>query len=566
MTFYLSNAVLFAALIIGLLYSPTVEARSTFASVRTVFDTYCTASCHTNTYPFGGLILEGSDADVYNALVMKEPSNSVASSKGDKLVMPGYPEKSFLLRKLNKSGWEDHPAFMLGANEGDPMPQGFYSLKDEEIELIRQWILFGCPDTGEVVDTAVLSDFYNGSGSARTKRPAAPLALEGFQIKYGPFFLAPHTEQEYFIKHALLNHNDIVVDHVDFFLHPIIHHFNVEKFIGNRGALFPEGFRAASVDTSGNSVSMVTATQFSQSMKLPEGSAYIWSENSILSISGHAANYYTDSVVAIEAYVNLYYDNPDAGVKRMFSTLVNPSFVVDSSLFFLPPGQEVTFTDSIVDPSSDAMIDIWMLTSHTHKYGTSYNIYERDVCGGKGDLLYNGNFNQDYTFDQGYFDFEHPSVRVFDQLHQIPIKQGLIHEATYFNHGIDTVYFGLTTEDEMMNVFMQYMLSPDLAPYEEIDCTEDTVVSEASISIDTDIELYPNPFNDVIVVSIPEYSGALVRYALFDMLGRLVLQGEQPYTGNDIVVNVPNTIEPGQYLIALRTKTGRSFRRFLQKQ
>ena len=70
----------------------------------------------------------------------------------------------------------------------------------------------------------------------------------------------------------------------------------------------------------------------------------------------------------------------------------------------------------------------------------------------------------------------------------------------------------------------------------------------------------------MIVVSIPEHSDASVRYALFDMLGRVVLQGEQYYNGANIVVNVPNTIEPVQYLLVVKSKNGRSYRRILQKQ
>lgn len=560
------DAVLFAALIFGLVYSPVAEARSTFSSIRTIFDTYCTASCHTTADALGGLVLEGTDADVYNALVMKEPVNGIAKTKGDVLVMPGYPEKSFLLRKLNKNGWEDHPNMLLAAGEGDPMPQGFSSLKDEEVELIRQWILFGCPDTADVVDTTVLYNFYNGMGAVRVERPSAPSPTLGFQVKYGPFFLAPHTEREYFIKYALNNLDGISVDRVDLVLHPVIHHFNIEKFIGQRGVLFPEGFREASIDTSDASASMVVATQFSQSMHLPEGSAYSWNRNTIFDMNGHSANTYSDSVVAIEAYVNFYYDDPDANATPMYSTLVNPSFVLDSSAFMLPPGQQVTFTDSIVDSTSTAVIDIWMLTSHTHKYGTSYNIYERDPCGGKGEILYNGNFNQNYTFDQGFFDYEHPSVREFDDMPRIPIKQGIIHEATYFNYGTDTIYFGLTTKDEMMNIFMQYSLS-SVEMLTDLECDEDTatiVLSNTDASAEQQLACYPNPFNRVVMLDVVGHVQGAVEWQLIDLLGRTVLQGSDRGIGA-LALSIPTDLPSAQYILAVKAD-GVHYRQLIEKQ
>lgn len=543
----------FTVLLAGFLFIPEVNAQSTFGYIRNILDVHCnTANCHNVATPTGNLVFDGTDADVYSQLVMRQPSNNVANAKGDVLVMPGYPEKSYLLRKLNMNGWEDHPAFQLSAGEGDHMPYYTNSLKDEEIELIRQWILFGCPDTGVVVDTAVLYDFYNDKGATRTQRPTAPIPAEGFQIKYGPFFLAPNSEQEYFFKYDIGNTARLNVDRIDVVLDEVIHHFNIEKFIGLKGLLFPYGFREATIDTADASTSMVLATQFSQSVQLPDSAAYSWNVDAMLDLNGHATNTSPDSVVAVEAYANIYYATPGQAIHQMFSILVNPSFVYDSTQFVLPPGQEVTFTDSIVDSTSTAVIDLWLLTSHTHKYGTSYNIYKRDICGGKGELLYNGNYNQDYTFDQGYFDHEHPSIRTFDDMPRIPLKQGIIHEATYYNYGTDTVYFGLTTNEEMMNIFMQYTIAPvqmigDLVCYDDTNSIGDEINDEHG-----ELTSYPNPFINVINVKVLWQLQGKVEWQLINVLGKEVLSGTVNKGNNgDLVIDMPNDLSSGQYILQL---------------
>lgn len=545
-----------------------LNAQSTFNSVRNILNTHCTGSCHTVASPDGDLVLVGTDSDVYNNLVMKMPANAVASNKGDVLAMPGHPERSFILRKLNGSGWESHTDEVLDNGEGDHMPLGAASLKDEEVELIRQWILFGCPDTGTVVDTQVLYQYYNGMGAQRVTRPTAPDPSLGFQIRFGPFFVGASSELEYNIKYSLQNTGVLYVDKLDLKIHPRMHHFIIEKFLGQIGGQYPEGFRPAFLDTSDASTTMVISVQFPQSVELPEGAAYFWNPGTDLDLNGHAANIYPDSVLAIEAYVNVYYDAPDPSVTEMYSVLAHYSNVLDRQDFFIAPGTTVTFTDSIVAVDENAVIDIWMLTTHTHKYGLSYNIYERDICGGKGEMLYNGNYNESYSFDQGYFDYEHPPLRLFDVLPHIPIRKGLIHEATFHNYGADTVFFGLTTQDEMMNIFMQYTVSLDTAG--AIECVTDTVVviDDTTGLFSKPInaatwDAYPNPFTNEVVLRTGLADGTSINWQLIDVLGRVVDAGivVQDF---ETLLPISETVGKGQYILLLNVE-GKQFRKLVQK-
>src|SRR5688572_5639690 len=135
------------------------NAQSTFTRVHQILQANCTSSgCHgsDNTQVFD---LSGSQTDMYNAIVGTAATNTTAASKNQKLVAPGYPHRSFLLRKIiNGLG----PDLVLEAGEGDVCPQNLPALANVEIELIRQWIMFGAPQSGQVVSEQLLIDFYNG--------------------------------------------------------------------------------------------------------------------------------------------------------------------------------------------------------------------------------------------------------------------------------------------------------------------------------------------------------------------------------------------------------------------
>ena len=83
------------------------------------------AACHKGASPAGGLGLEG---DAHAALV-DAPSTALPDRT---LVVPGVPEDSYLLEKLESS--------MPGA--GDPMPPTA-SLSEERLDLVRSWIEAG---------------------------------------------------------------------------------------------------------------------------------------------------------------------------------------------------------------------------------------------------------------------------------------------------------------------------------------------------------------------------------------------------------------------------------------
>jgi hypothetical protein len=106
------------------------ELEPTFANVRAeVLGGSCAfSSCH--GVSTGELKLDGSQDD--HARLVDAPS---AAAVGEVLVVPGDPDASYLLKKLE------------GADDvvGDPMPPSGELLDAARIDLVRRWIEAGAP-------------------------------------------------------------------------------------------------------------------------------------------------------------------------------------------------------------------------------------------------------------------------------------------------------------------------------------------------------------------------------------------------------------------------------------
>ena len=181
----------------------SLSAQSTWNNVYTTLQASC-SGCHSGGSPAGNLDFSGSSTAVYNNLINQVPTNPAAAAQGNLLVDPGYPEKSFLLRKCANAGWDSWSEYVLAPAEGSVMPPSPQpSLANADIEMIRQWILFGASETDTVVDPTLLADFYNGDGLPKVAPPPGPPTGQGFQIRLGSFFLEPQGEIEFFKKQKL---------------------------------------------------------------------------------------------------------------------------------------------------------------------------------------------------------------------------------------------------------------------------------------------------------------------------------------------------------------------------
>jgi hypothetical protein len=114
-----------------------ISAQGTFTQIHQILQASCAgSSCH----QYGGnpsFDVTVSESAVYAQLVNAAPTNPAALAKGDKLISPGYVERSFLLRKIAHgiSGVTDYLA-LNQPSEGSPMPYGSSALKDYEMDFI----------------------------------------------------------------------------------------------------------------------------------------------------------------------------------------------------------------------------------------------------------------------------------------------------------------------------------------------------------------------------------------------------------------------------------------------
>jgi len=493
---------------------------STFSKVYQIFQANCTVGCHSGGSPSANLDLASSESDVYNALVNQDPVNPSAKADGLKLVDPGYPEYSFLLTKCAYPSWDEY--YERPTQYGNIMPTGGAPvLAKEELELMRQWINNGAPETGTVFNEQVSVDFHTtGMGKPAIDIPPAPNPSEGFQVRMGTFHLAPNQEIEFHKKHKINLPTDLEVNRLEIFFNDESHHFILYKFQNDaQAASYPEGFRPPE---NFNMVEneFVSIWQDAHDISLPEGTAYKWTNETILDFDYHIRNYNPDSILACDVYINVYTQPAGTAQLEMFSNIIPVNLVefifgtgdIGQDLIIPPTGQEITISESINIPVPYDDWYVWLLSSHTHQLGTDYDIYRRNPDGSKGEQIFEGFYDFTYSFNQGFYDWEHPPVRYFDPFTPLNLNSGIIHEAKFVNNGTDTVRWGSTTEDEMMLFFIQYTREP----YGTNTAIDDELAKE------TDFMVFPNPFEGTATIRYQLEEGANVELAVYDMMGKQV--------------------------------------------
>ena len=525
-----------------LLAASSNYAQSTYQAVYNIFQAKCT-TCHGGGSPSGAMDLSTSMATVYTTMVGANPVNPAALARGDKCIDPGYPHRSFLLRKCQNGLDADNG---IVPAEGNPMPNTGPPLSNKEIELIRQWVYQGAPQTGNVVDTTVINKYYNGYGISYVAPHPLPTDPGSFQVHLGKIFLDTLSEEEYFIKYDLKLPDTVEVNRIELFLPNASHHFIIYKLLPGDAGMFANGLRIQNPLTGAGSSTgyntMVSAFQTSRDDSLPVTTAYQWETSTVLDLNHHLFNTNIDSIGATDVYFNVYTQPKGTAAHIMYSTLVT-----NTSIYIPNDGVDHTFTSSSFTASAPNMWNIWLLSSHTHKYGVDFDIFLRNPGGSMGTQLFEGYYNSTYTFNEGYYDWEHPPVEHFSPLLTMNPRDGLIQRAKYNNTGPSAVYFGLTTKDEMMLYFVQYTLGAPL--------------SAAGIATNNDnnainFNAYPNPYSDNTQISYSLNGRTAVSLMVYDVLGNKI----QTLADNEIQENGTHTYDfnakkqgytAGIYLVAV---------------
>ncbi len=453
--------------------------QSSFAMVRQLLQTNCSGSgCHDGSSPTFNV--DQNEADLYADLVNVTPLNPAAADKANKLIYPGDPGRSFLLRKISHG--TSAGLALEQPDEGNYMPYNITALEDNEIELVRQWVLFGAPQTGNVVDTALINTYYRDGGieDTYTGSLAPPPAGQGIQIYLGKIFVQPATEAEYFIKYDLKFAAGQEIPQIVTLMPDASHHFVIYKYVAGTASLYPDGLRDTSQSSHADTRNPIATGPGLWDYDLPDGTAYFWEAGTFVDLNLHIKNTDPDSILASDLYINVYTQPQGTADDYMYVRLF-PNLDIS-----IPQdGQEHTFSVHEKDEFETNMWKVWNIYTHTHKYGTDYDVYLADAQGNKGTQVYEGKYSYEQGFMVGYYRWG-PEVTFEyfpDQnLLEIDPRTGIINEAKFVNTaGPNPTNWGLTSDDEMMVVGIQYILGDPLTDLPE---------SKANLY---NLGIYPNP-------------------------------------------------------------------------
>lgn len=465
-----------------------------------------------------GLNLSGTSAETYGTLYDIIPTNIVSASKNYKRVTPGNPYKSFIFNKINNGLALD---VELAAGEGEACPQGASPLDDKEIERIRQWILYGAFETGILVNEDLIADFYDNDGIQSVPSPPSPPAPgEGYQIHYGPYFLWPEEEHEYWYKFVPDEPDTIEINRLDTYMGEYSHHFIMYKYYNPALAASVEYGLHDGPDFNG--VEVVYGHQFNDSLILPNNTAFSWSNTTILDLNSHYINYSTEKSVASEVYINVYTQAKGTAEQIMY-TIRKSNSDLDIPNDSLPH----TFIDTSFGAGhgEDEMF-VWAMTSHTHKYGADFDIFKRTEAGEKGEQIFDascGATNGTPGCLDEIYDYRHPPTRKWSLMMPVKWLNGFIYEATFINTGPVPVHFGMTTEDEMA-VFMYFYVDDTTG----LNLSEETGLQNI---LKEDISVFPNPADNTIFIhSNTNLQDVII--SLSDITGKMFIKDHQNFSNN----------------------------------
>jgi len=524
--------------LLGSALSSSLQAQTgTYDQVYSIFQSKCTG-CHNSSVNTNlNMNFAASASVLYGQLVNKAPVNPVAKTKGDKRIDPGYPHRSYLLRKCNNNLDADNG---LTSGEGGVMPPApSPALSNPEIELIRQWVLKGAPQTGNVVDTAIVNTFYRGKGILGISQPLTPpLPGQGTQIHLGRIFLDTNSESEVFIKYDFRLPQDTEIYKMEILQPAQSHHFVIYKFYPGLDKNFPSGLRDTTLPSHGSADMVSIFSPKTKNITLPTGTAFLWEKGSVLDLNYHFYNENPDSVLALDLYLNVYTQQKGTAQSIMYTRYfadLTISIPQDTT-------KEYTFTTAAYDSSEANYWMVWRLYSHTHKYGTDYDIYLRNPDGSKGAQEYEGFYDFDYQFNQGFYAFGvEAAQRVIYPFLQVNPWNGFVHEAKYKNYGgPDPVTWGLTSKDEMMAMVMQYTYGSPLG------IKENTLEKEIQLTAD------PNPFAEYTRISYHLKKQSNVVLEIYNALGEKIktLANENQSGSYSYTFSARQSgLSPGMYLL-----------------
>jgi hypothetical protein len=531
--------------------------------VYNILNTKCSnAGCH-SAASADALKFDGSPAAVYAQLVGQAPANAAAQTRGEQLVWMDQPYQSYLLKKAGS--WFDTD-LGLPAGEPDSAAHVNAGLSNVQVEYIRQWILDSAAQFSLNIDTSIINDYYNDIiRIAFFPKLAAPAAGAGMQVRYGPIFvrnIPGQNEVEYMLMRQINFPTDMEVIGVRSSMSSESHHFLLFQFPDSNSGLAEQvGLRKVSIGSAGivtpfdGNKNLIAAWQTPSDIELPGGTAFFWPKNTYIDQDYHVKNYTQvtpgrSGIVPFDFFLNVY-TRPRVVTDN---TIEMKSQLVNNASLFLNPN--IVTTIQYPDPSNlgNNTRYLWMMSSHTHKFGTGFNIYKYDTLmpGGIGDTLYKGTYDYANGIDAGVYDWEHPSVEYFSPQKSLDFRtSGVICQTVWNNTSGNYIHFGFTTSDEMQLFYYMYT--------DQLPAGAATGVKDIKPSFDFNV--YPNPMSEMGNIAYTLTDAASVGASVLDITGKEIAslknEKEQPGTYN-VNIGKQQMLSAGMYFARV-TVNGESY-------
>lgn len=423
---------------------------STFERVQVqVFDISCSSeSCHSTVGRAGNLVLQ--EGHSWDALVEVAPANVFAPRYGrDMLVMPGEPERSFLLAKLTNS---------LAAGEGAAMPNHAAPLAADTIEIIRAWILAGAPASGVVPG----DDGRRLDGGGETPGEIyLPPPVRGVQLAATspPVPLGSEETGCHYLE--MPSAVDFDVNRIQIAVSGGSHHIHLYRPY-DAGLDLPDGYEVCNTAVDFDTWELVAATQLRRSdWELPEGVAFHFRAGEQLLMQTHFVNVGSLETMG-EGKVLMNLNEAEPGTVSAYAGSI---FGQDRDVF-VPALSNRTLSAECVFPNP---ITLLAQTGHYHFRGRRFSTHLWSQ-GVRGDLIYE------------HVGYEDPTFLVYDpgSAPTFAAGEGLEWECYWENPTFADYEFGPFTDiNEHCNLFAFYY--PAGSRNEAITCVKENGVSTTTL-------------------------------------------------------------------------------------
>lgn len=427
--------------------TPTATPQqSTFARIQAeVFNPSCSAdSCHSHVGQAGGLILE--DGYSWDQLMNRPPANPAAAHHGWMRVMPGDPDRSFLLAKITNN---------LAAGEGSPMPYNTAPLDQATIEVLRAWIAANAPSDGVVPG----DDGRQLGGLGEDGELVLTPPTRGVQLAITARAVPVGTEETACHYLKLPSDVDLDVNRIEINVSGGSHHIHLYRPFDST-FVHDDGVEVCNMAVDFDKWSLIVATQLRKTdWELPPGVAFHFRAGEQLLVQTHFVNVGSLETNG-EGKVLMNLQDADPGtITEHAGALFGQDRDVD-----VPPLSTVTASAVCEFPKP---LNLIAQTGHYHFRGRRFSTFD----------WYNGVRGDEIYHNEGYTD---PVFTVYDPPLPIEAGHGLEWECEWVNPNDVEYKFGpFTDTNEHCNLFAFYY--PTATLHESITCVRKEGVDTTTV-------------------------------------------------------------------------------------